>query len=110
MFFLEYPFMTVAGFTTLCQKLYFPTEAYSIGAFLTVNCGLHYLFRYCEPALYHSVGLSEADVASDVKLCKANIEEASKNLRLCLSPSLENIEALLLAVCTLFAVKKQVSC
>ena len=97
-FFLEYPLLTIQSFTDLCKKVYFPTEEYSISVWIMVHCGLFYLFWHCDKALYAELGMTSKDMEACRQQCASNAESAVQRLRICMEPTLENAEALILAV------------
>lgn len=84
--------------TDLCQKVYFPTEEYTIATFLTVHISLFYLFRQLPKAIAQELGFTASEIRELVATCSKNAEVAIRNLRLYMEPNHENIEALLSAV------------
>lgn len=82
----------------MCQQVYFPTEEYSLSAFIIVNSGLCNLFRDFSNDTMDELGLDTVEVAKSVSICAANVRRAAVDLRLALDPTFENILALLLSV------------
>ncbi|KAI9873714.1 MAG: hypothetical protein M1823_007856, partial [Watsoniomyces obsoletus] len=96
-FFLEFPVLNLQRFTELCQKVYFPTEEYSIATWITVHCGLFYLFLHCDKNLPTELGTTTSEIEECRQRCASNADEAVQRLRLCTEPTLDTIEALVLA-------------
>ena len=44
----------------MCQKLYFPTEDYSLGTYIVVNSALTYLFRDMDRSVADKIGMTKA--------------------------------------------------
>lgn len=96
--FLENPALTLQRFQELCQRVYFPTEDYSISVWVIVHCGLFYLFWYADKSTLPQFGLTAEDVNECRKHSAVNAESAIQRLRVCMDPTLDNTEALILAV------------
>lgn len=97
-FFIEFPLLTIETFTELCQKIYFPADEYGISVWIVVHCGLFYLFYHCDEPLRSHLGMTETAIEDCRKKCVFNAESAIQRLRLCTDPTLDNSEALILAV------------
>lgn len=85
-------------FTELCQKIYLSAEEYSVAVWIIVHCGLFYLFWHCRKDMYSQLGMDSGVVEAYVKKCASNAEGAIHRLRLCMDPTVDNAEALILAV------------
>ena len=96
--FLENPALTLQRFQELCQRVYFPTEDYSISVWIIVHCGLFYLFWCADKSTLPKFGLTAEDVDQCRKHSAVNAESAIQRLRVCTDPTLDNTEALILAV------------
>ena len=96
-FFSECPVETPASFSELCQRIYFPADDFSIAQWVIVNCGLFYLFRDSDKKQREAMQLSEEDIDQHSRLCDTNVSAAVQRMRLLLEPSIENMEALVLA-------------
>lgn len=92
--FIEFQGVKLDDFTTLCQKIYFPTEEYSIYSWIIVNGGLFNLFRDVDGILPEKLGITRAELTSHIDLCRKNVETAVHCLKLCIEPSLEACHAL----------------
>lgn len=95
---VEYQVMNFQDFTYQCQKVYFPTEDYSIYSWTVVQAGLFCLFRNCDSALSRQLGLDAAETQSSSELCATNVEAAIRQFCLAMSPSVEASQALIAAV------------
>jgi hypothetical protein len=84
--------------TALCQKIYFPTEEFTIANFITVHVYLMNLFRELSALELRDLRLTADERAEIVAICSKNGELALRNLRLHMPPTYENIEALVLGV------------
>lgn len=89
----ESQIVSLSSFTDLCQNVYFPTEDYTIFAWIIVNAGLFHLFRDCDTTLSEDKEKLEASK----KLCKRNVETAIRSLPLIGKASVEACQALMLA-------------
>jgi hypothetical protein len=83
----------------MCQKVYFPTEDYTLATYIAVNAVLYHLFRDLDNALAEKIGLMRSDLTKYVDLCGTNVYVAMKFWNLATEPSHENIQALILGVC-----------
>ena len=92
------PTIDVAYITSLCQKLYFPAEEYTIATFITVHVSLFYLFRDMSQTDARAQRLASSEIEEIVATCKKNAETAMRNVRLFMEANYENIEAVFLAV------------
>lgn len=92
--FVEFHLMQFDDFSTLCQKIYFPTQDYSIYNWILVNGGLFNLFRDIEGDLPDQLGISRAELNEHIELCRKNVDTAVHCLRICIEPSLEACQAL----------------
>lgn len=81
-------------FTELCQKLYFPTQPFTIFAWISVNCGLYYLFRDLDKSHYDKLQMTKGQVSDAVAICSKNIDKAVKSLKLCVGSSFQAVDAL----------------
>lgn len=97
-FFYETPTIDVQYLTDLCQKIYFPTDEYTIATFITVHVSLFYLFRQLPKATAQELGFTASGVRELAATCSKNAETAMRNLRMYTEANYENIEALLFAV------------
>lgn len=96
-YFADKPQLDEDEFAELCQKLYFPTQAFSIFAWINVNCGLFYLFRDLEESGCENLQLTRRQVSDNSVLCFHNIKKAAQNLNLCIPPSSEAVHGLVSA-------------
>ncbi|KAL9110314.1 MAG: hypothetical protein Q9227_005045 [Pyrenula ochraceoflavens] len=96
-YFSEFPHADEDDFAELCQRLYFPTQPFTLFAWINVNCGLYYLFRDLNKADYDLLHLTRSQVSDTVATCSDNIDRAMTSLKFCVSPSLEAVSALLSA-------------
>lgn len=81
-------------FNDLCKRVYFATEDYSTAAFSLVNGGLYYLFSEVGSVR----GKNVAEFQECAAICRSNFEYALGKFDLFTSPTLENIQALVLGV------------
>ena len=63
-----------------------------------VHCGLFYLFWYADRSTLPQFGLTAEDVDECRKHSAVNAESAIQRLRVCIDPTLDNLEALTMAV------------
>lgn len=99
--FLDHPFIDFEQFNDMCRKVYFATEDYSLSTFALVNGGLFYLFR----EITSVQGKDVPEAAENVALCRANLEYAISHFNIFMAPTKENLQALLLGVCSLQLLK-----
>lgn len=92
-FFIEFSHMSQEIFAELCQKIYFPTQSFTIFTWVNVNCGLFYLFRDLNPP----VGLAGKERSEAIATCARNVDAAVRCLRLSVASTFEAAQALLLA-------------
>lgn len=92
--YFNYPYADQEDFAALCQKVYFPTQPYTIFAWVNVNCGLFYLFRDLETSQYDKLHLTKSQVADIVATSTRNVDQATISFKLCMDPSLEAATAL----------------
>ncbi|EXJ56725.1 hypothetical protein A1O7_07069 [Cladophialophora yegresii CBS 114405] len=90
----DVPNLTLPYLTSLCQKVYFPAEEFTIATFITVHVCLLNLFRELCQSELRDLDLSGAERDRIVAICLKNAEAAIRNLRLYMQPTYENIEAL----------------
>lgn len=95
--FVDYQVMDFEAFKTLCQSVYFPTQEYSIFTWILVNGGLFFLFRDGDGDLHEKLGVERAEVQSNLRICKTNVDTAVHALPLCIDPSLEACQSIILA-------------
>ncbi|KIW65216.1 hypothetical protein PV04_07494 [Phialophora macrospora] len=91
----DVPNLTLSYLTSLCQKVYFPAEEFTIATFITVHVCLLNLFRDLSQSELRDLDLSVAERDRTVATCLKNAETAIRNLRLYMEPTYENIEALM---------------
>ncbi|KAI1627569.1 hypothetical protein EDD37DRAFT_266206 [Exophiala viscosa] len=96
-FFFETPTLDAQYLTELCQKIYFPTDEYTIATFITVHVSLNCLFRQLPKAVAQELNFSASELRELVATCAKNAETAMLNLRMYMEANYENIEALLFA-------------
>jgi hypothetical protein len=92
--FVEFHLMKFEDFSALCQKIYFPTEDYSIYNWIVVNGGLFNLFRDVDGDLHVKLGIDKAEMNRQTELCRKNVDTAVHCLKICIDPSLEACQAL----------------
>ena len=92
------PNLSLERLTTLCQKIYFPTEEFTIATFITVHVCLLNLFRELTQVEIQDLNLSVGEREAIFGVCLKNAETAVRNLRLYMPPTFDNIEALMLGV------------
>ena len=80
--------------TSLCQRIYFPAEEFTIAIFITVHVYLMNLFRELSQAELQDLAIAFTERDKIVSTCSKNAETAIGSLRLCMQPTYENIEAL----------------
>ncbi|KAL2436650.1 hypothetical protein ABEF95_012747 [Exophiala dermatitidis] len=95
--FCDVPILDGPYIIELCQKVYFPTEEYTIATFLTVHTSLYYLFRDLTPEAARDLRFTPQGIDQITAMCKKNAEVAMRNVRLFMDVSYENAEALFLA-------------
>lgn len=93
--------------TSICQRIYFPTEAYSIADFITTNIALYYLFRNLSPVAVQDLQLTADGLRDIVETCLHNADTASRSLRLMMDSTYENLQALTMAVCAFLSSKRK---
>lgn len=96
-FFAECPLEDAHSFADLCQKIYFPADDYSLASWVIVNCGLFYLFRDSDQSQRKAMELDTTQINQYSTLCDSNITAAVQRMRLLIEPTVENMEALVLA-------------
>ncbi|KAM5356856.1 hypothetical protein ACJ41O_003502 [Fusarium nematophilum] len=94
LFTLVCSYVGIQDFTTLCQKVYFPTEDMSDTIYTIVMTLLYYLFL--EQQTITSFKATKEELASYIHLCQTNLETALANMSLFMSPKVETVQALLL--------------
>lgn len=82
----------------MCQRLYFPTEDYTVATFLTVNSCLHYLFTDLQPELANQYGLEKSKLLEYAKLCSVNVMSAIRLWGIGMDNTFDNLLALTLSV------------
>lgn len=97
-FFYEYPAMDASRLSDLCQKIYFPTEDYTIATFVTVHVSLFLLFRQMQKDTAKELQLGPSEIEICVATCSKNAQTSMGSMRVYMEANFENIEALLLAV------------
>lgn len=97
-FFYECTFLNLKEVNTLCQSLYFPTEAYTVATFITAHVVLYYLSRDLDETALEQLHLSAAEARDMIDTCTHNVEMASRSLRILMDPTYDNIQALTMAV------------
>ncbi|KAL2007936.1 hypothetical protein VTN00DRAFT_7918 [Thermoascus crustaceus] len=90
--FIDIPLINFVQFNDLCTRVYFATEDFSTAAFTLVNGGLYYLFT--DVGLLR--GKNVAEFQECAAMCRSNFEYALGKFDLFTSPTLENIQALIL--------------
>jgi hypothetical protein len=93
---IDYQIMEYTAFKTLCQSVYFPTMEYSIFTWILVNGGLFFLFRDGEGDLHEKLQIERSDVVANMNMCRNNVDTAIHGLPLCVEPSLEACQAIIL--------------
>lgn len=93
-FWVEFPHIRPDVFAELCQKVYFPTQAFSIFSWLTVNCGLFYLFRDLDP---EQQTFTKKETTDAIAVCNRNVDATVRCLKLCVGSTFEATQAFLLA-------------
>ncbi|KPI45262.1 uncharacterized protein AB675_2796 [Cyphellophora attinorum] len=93
---IDYQVMEYNAFKTLCQRVYFPTSEYSIFDWILVNGGLFFLFRDAEGDLHEKLQIERSDVVANLNMCKNNVDTAIHGLPLCVEPSLEACQAIII--------------
>ena len=96
-FFEEFCHTDLDRFERQCQSVYFPTRPFTIFAWLSVNCGLFYLFRDLDQGQYSAMRVDKLKTLEAVNMCLSNIDAAMISLPLCLSPSEEAVASLMCA-------------
>lgn len=96
-FFYEYPAMDASRLSDLCQKIYFPTEDYTIATFVTVHVSLFLLFRQMQKDTAKELQLGPSEIEICVATCSKNAQTSMGSMRVYMEANFENIEALLLA-------------
>lgn len=81
----------------MCQKLYFPTEDYTITVWITVNCCLFYLFYHSDKTWYTALDVTKSEIEEYRDQCASNVDNAVQKLHLLMEPTLDGIQALTLA-------------
>jgi hypothetical protein len=89
-------------FEHLCQKVYFPVEELSVGSMALMHGVLFHIFQ--DLSQHDDPMFSEYDLEDCAKVCKANFQECLRSYESFLVPTLENIQALYLAVWVLTPV------
>ncbi|KAF3221419.1 hypothetical protein TWF679_008106 [Orbilia oligospora] len=87
-----------------CRKLYFPTEDYNIGIFITVNTGLYYLFQ--DNTCSATEDFSDEECLKYQMMSRDNLETALANLPLLLPARKDMVEALVLSATYAVEVSK----
>ena len=88
-------------FTGLCRKVYFATEDFSDATFIIVNAMLYNLFMEQNSLATDPTARDEYLVY--MRQSQANLETALANTQLFLNTKVENVQALLLGVCSSIA-------
>lgn len=96
-FFVDYPLIDLGEFTTLCQKLYFPTEEFTIAIFISVHAGVLFVLRDMSEEKIKEYGFDPAEVTRCCSICSTNLETATKIFRLSIESTLDNIRAIILS-------------
>ncbi|KAK5257710.1 hypothetical protein LTR40_009348, partial [Exophiala xenobiotica] len=89
--------MDASRLSDLCQKIYFPTEDYTIATFVTVHVSLFLLFRQMQKDTAKELQLGPIEIEACVATCSKNAETAMRSMRVYVEANYESIEALLLA-------------
>ena len=97
-FFQEFSVLDVSAFTAHCQSIFFPAEEYSIATYILVNAGLLVLFRDLNASSRAQIGVHEDELGPNIRICAQNVDAAVQTLHLFLAPTVENIQAVFLAV------------
>ncbi|KAF3209467.1 hypothetical protein TWF106_006902 [Orbilia oligospora] len=103
-FLMSLTFVTVEDFVDACRKLYFPTEDYNIGIFITVNTGLYYLFQ--DNTCSATEDFSDEECLKYQMMSRDNLETALANLPLLLPARKDMVEALVLSATYAVEVSK----
>ncbi|ETN36903.1 uncharacterized protein HMPREF1541_07890 [Cyphellophora europaea CBS 101466] len=93
---IEHQIMRYDDFARVCQKVYFPMEEYSIYTWIIVNGGLFNLFRDVDNKLPEHLGITRAELNAHQQLCRKNVDTAVHSLRLCVEPSLEACQSIII--------------
>ena len=88
--------MTVLEFEEFCQKVYFPTEDYSLAQLVLVNGGLYYLFL--EYSAMCDDQQARNEYTEHYTLARANFETSLHRFDITVESTYENCNALLLGV------------
>jgi hypothetical protein len=94
----DFPFINNEILTSLCQKLYFPTEDYTLTTFILANACLFYLMRDMGRMPVQEQGLAKTDLLHCAEISSANVYAATRRWQLSMDGSYENILALTMAV------------
>lgn len=97
-FFTDVPYVDEHEFVENCKSVYFATEPYSLWTWIVVNTGLLYLFLDLNNKHYVQIGVSAADIETNIRLLSGNADAACQCLRLCLEPSVPACRAIALLV------------
>ncbi|KAK6366298.1 hypothetical protein LTS17_010804 [Exophiala oligosperma] len=95
--FYEYPLLEADRLSELCQRIYFPTDDYTIATFITVHVSLYFLCDQMPEDTVNALNLSIDELQQMANTCANNAETAMRSMRLFMEASYETIEALLLA-------------
>lgn len=98
-----YCFIDVEHFTDQCRRVYFNTEDITDATFILVNSGLAYVFF--EVKLSAKTPEEKAEADRYFNMCQKNLDTVLSHLNLLMPATLENIEALLMAVSLLLLSK-----
>ena len=101
---IRYPCLDHAYFAEVCQKVFFATEPYTLGHYALAMGGLHVLFSEYKDAAESSQQAEAFGKCAD--LCGMNFVIAISKYPLLVPPTLENIQALFIAVGYLVAINE----
>ncbi|KAJ9615532.1 hypothetical protein H2200_001607 [Cladophialophora chaetospira] len=90
----DVPNLTPEYLTSLCQRVYFPTEEFTIATFITVHVYLLNIFKELSQSELRDLTLEVNERDRVVAICLKNAKVAIRNLRMYMQPTFENIEAL----------------
>lgn len=80
----------------LCRKVYFPSNPFSMGELTLMNGMLSFVFA--EYSINVDASLSSSDCITYAKLCEENFIAGLQDYECLVTPSLENIQCLMIGV------------
>jgi len=97
--FSDFPSLRLESISTLCQKIYFPTEDYTQCQFALFNSVIYFCWSDIDQHVIREQSFNETEISLSISICKGNMEDLTRTMSLVMDDhSFEAIQAVALMV------------